>query len=133
MVPREGVADEVGRAVKDWAGESLAVVIETTGKPAALERAVEWATAGTRIVLFGVADPHAPASLSMATVLSKEITLTASSGMTNDAFAEAARLLADARLDTDGLIEEIIALEALPAALAAMTRRSGGKVLVHPS
>ena len=74
VVPREGLAEDVGRAVAGWAGESLGAVIETTGKAAALELAVAWATAGTRIVLFGVSDPQAPASLSMAAILSKEIT-----------------------------------------------------------
>ena len=49
------------------------------------------------------------------------------------AFAEASRLLADDRLDTDGLVEEIIGLDVLPGALKGMTRRSTGKVLVHPA
>jgi threonine dehydrogenase-like Zn-dependent dehydrogenase len=131
VVPRAGAADEVGRAVARWAGESLSAVIETSGKPVALERSVAWSTVGTRIVLFGVGEPHATARLSPAAVLTREIELAAAAGMTNDAFARATLLLTDSRLDTDGLVEATIGLDRVPETLQAMTRRSAGKVLVH--
>ena len=132
IVPREGDVDSITAPIRAWADGELSGVIETSGKPIAFERALIWATPRTRIVLFGVSDPHARAAIPPSMILARELVITAASGMTQPTFDAAGALLADTRLAVETLVAETVDLDNVPAALARMQHSGAGKILVQP-
>ncbi len=132
VIPRSGPAPELDAALTDWAPEGPLAVVDTSGAPETLERAVRWSAPGGRIVLFGVPDPAARACLPPSALLSKELNLLAASGMTPASFEQAEDLLRSGRLDPGPLVSEVLGLEPLPELLLSRGPRREGKVLVQP-
>lgn len=132
VVPRRGIAQEATAGLQQWAPDGVQAVIETSGVPLAIERAVDWAGPAARVVLFGVSDAEARVTLSPTTLLSQELAITAVAGMTPSSFAVAHRLLRQGNLALSSLVSDFISLDEVPAAIEAMLQGSRGKVMVKP-
>ena len=132
VVPRSGPATEVGEQIRQWAADGLQTVIDTSGSPAAIERAIDWSGAGARIVLFGVSDPEARVTLSPTVILSKETQMRAVAGMTPTAFIQAEHLLRAGRVDPRRLAAGVVELSDVPQILAEGKLLNRGKVLIRP-
>lgn len=131
-VPRQGPAHAVEAALHDWAPQGPALVIDTSGVPEAIRRAVEWAGPRGKVLLFGVSDPDAEVCLIPQTIFGKELTLLASSGMAPASFDAALAMLHDGRIDPQVLGATRISLEDLPAHLLGQGKKTDGKLLVQP-
>jgi len=132
VVPRSGPALEVDAQIQHWATDGVQTVIDTSGSPVAIERAINWAGAGARVVLFGVSDPNARISVSPRAVLDKELQLGAVAGMTPSTFRQAESLLRAGRINPSRLVADVVELIEVPRILAEGTRMNKGKVLVRP-
>jgi threonine dehydrogenase-like Zn-dependent dehydrogenase len=116
-----GTPDEISAAVRDWSGGGPQVVLDTTGDPAALERALEMVVSAGRVVVVGMSGGAAPVRSGLLPV--KEIDVLGSSCCDAADFAAAVSLVrraadAVARLITD----EFPLAEAAAAMARAMSR-----------
>jgi hypothetical protein len=82
----------------------LDLVIETAGKPAAVEGAIALARRGGRVVLLGLAGNGVKAGLPIDDVVNNDLVITASFGYTSAAWAEVAGLLRAGRIQLAPLI-----------------------------
>jgi D-arabinitol dehydrogenase (NADP+) len=130
--PRQGPAPELDAQVKSWAPEGVQAVIDTSGVPLALERAVRWTAPGARLVLFGVPAPGTQLSLDSTALFSRQLVITAAAGMTPDSFTHAFDLLKSGQIDPSRLASEMISIEDLPALLAAPDKMRIAKVFIKP-
>jgi threonine dehydrogenase-like Zn-dependent dehydrogenase len=131
QVSRSG-DDGVDRPLREIAPFGFDYVVDTTGKPQVLERALGWAGRRSTLLLFGVADPAARFQVSPALVFSQEISLAGSSGNVND-FTQALTLLQSGRIQIQPLIWRHIGLDDLPATVDLLSRPGEkGKVMIHP-
>lgn len=133
VVPRSGPVPDVDREIQRWSVGGPQTIFDTTGAPAAIERALVWAGPKARILLFGVSDPAARLNIPPSLIFSKELTLSATAGMTPDSFQEAEKLLRSRRLDTAALVSTVIDLSEIPGVLRDRGSLQAGKVLVSPS
>ena len=131
-IPRSGPAPDVDYALQHWAPDGLQAIIDTTGVPDAIQRAIQWAGPKARIHLFGVFDPAASVTLQPSLIFTKELTLSGTAGMTPASFRAAESLLRERRLDLEALVAAVIDLYAVPQVLEGRTRFPAGKVLVRP-
>ncbi len=132
VTPRQGAATEITAALKQWAPQGIPIMIDTTGLPGAIQRAIEWAPPRGKVLLFGVSDPAVHLCISPHQLFSKELTIMASSGMTPDSFEKAVSLLREKRLSPSELNAKKISLQELPAYLLGEATNPFGKVLVSP-
>jgi D-arabinitol dehydrogenase (NADP+) len=133
VVPRSGPASDVGEQIHRWAPDGLQSVLDTSGSPAAIERAIDWSGAGARIILFGVSNPDARLSLSPSVFFEKEIRLSAAAGMTPAALAQAELMLRAGRVDPRRLASAVVNLSDVPEILSEGTLFQSGKVLIRPN
>lgn len=133
VVPRQGAAGQVQVEMNSCAPEGIPVIVDTTGSPIAIQRALEWARPGGKVLLFGVSDPSATLSISPHQVFSKELSILASSGMSPDSFKMAVEMLQSGKIDPQPLISTTIDLAQLPAYLLGQVSNPGGKVVVFPA
>jgi 2-desacetyl-2-hydroxyethyl bacteriochlorophyllide A dehydrogenase len=133
VVPRSGPAPEVSEQIRKWAPDGVETVIDTSGSPQAIERAIEWSSAGARILLFGVSNPKSRLSLSPSQFFEKEIRLSAAAGMTPSSFIQAESMLRAGRVDPRRLASTVVNLNEVPSILAEATLMQNGKVLVRPN
>ena len=131
-VSRQGPAPEVGKALIEWAPHGVPTIVDTTGSPIALQRSLEWARPGGKILLFGVSEPSASLRVSPYQIFTKELTILASSGMTPTSFDSSVALLKSGRIDPHLLIAIRIDLTELPAYLLGSLPNPDGKVVVSP-
>ncbi len=132
VVPHTGAALEIDAQIRRWASEGVQTIIDTSGSPEAIERALGWAAPAGRVLLFGVPDPEARFPLHPELVFRKELHILASAGMTPPAFERAVALLRQGRLDLAGLVSEVIGLEEVPQVIHDRERLSAGKILIQP-
>jgi len=132
VIPRTGPAPQVAGQIREWAPTGPQVILETSGTVTAIERAVDWAGPGAKLVLFGVPDPAARVCLSPGVLFAKELKVIAAAGMTPLAFKQALDLLRAGRLDPRGLVAKQVDLAAVPQLFAEGTFMQSGKVLVRP-
>lgn len=132
VVSRDGETARTDEDIRDWTPEGAEVIIDTTGSPVGIERALRWSSPGGRIVLFGVPDPSAAIAVRQEVLFRKELTLQAVSGMTPTAFRSAVDLLQSGAIDPEILVSAVIGLDEVPAALQAPSRFGAGKILVQP-
>lgn len=132
VVPRQGTAHLDTADLNRWAPQGIPTIIDTTGSPAAIQRALEWTSPGGKVLLFGVSDPAALLTLSPFQVFTKELTLLASSGMSEESFAASVAMLQSGRIDPRRLISTRIELAQLPAYLRGDVPSPDGKVVVTP-
>lgn len=131
-VPRSGPAPAVEAQLEAWIPGGPPAIVDTSGAAAAIERAAGWAGPRGRIVLFGVSSPEARISLSPAAVYARELTLTATAGMTPETIRRAETLLRSGELSLAGLASHTVGLDELPGVLLDKRARAAGKVLVAP-
>jgi threonine dehydrogenase-like Zn-dependent dehydrogenase len=119
---------QAGDAVGDLDGAPL--VLECSGRPEAVQQAIDLARPGGRVVLLGIA--LAEIAVVPALWITREITVMGSINSRFEDFDEALRLLA-ARPEVAGIVTRRIALEEVPATFEALLRPSGvGKVVIDP-
>lgn len=129
--PRSGEAAEAARELRAWAPDGPAAVIDTSGAPEAIRRAVEWAGPRAKVLLFGVSGPAATACIAPHHLFSKELTLQASSGMSPASFDAALDLLRSGRINLQAQETVTIGLEDLPAQLLGKAGPAFAKLLVR--
>jgi D-arabinitol dehydrogenase (NADP+) len=132
VIPRQGHVPGLVDALEKWAPEGIPLIVDTSGAPEAIRRAVEWVAPGGKVLMFGVTAPDDGLCVPVQKFFSKEVTLLASSGMSPAAFETAVHFLREGRMDPSRFVSEIIGLEDLPAHLLGQTLKTNGKVLVHP-
>jgi threonine dehydrogenase-like Zn-dependent dehydrogenase len=112
-----GADDDLGAAVREWAGvEGPEVVIEATGVPALVQRSVELVSHAGRVVVVGLSADHAPVRVGDLPL--KEIDLLGVSCCGADEFAAAVELVGRRRDAAAGLVTHEFALEQAPEAIA---------------
>jgi threonine dehydrogenase-like Zn-dependent dehydrogenase len=110
--------------------DGVPLVLECSGRPEAIQQAIDLAGPGGRVVLLGIA--VAEVTVIPVFWITREITVTGSINSQLEDFDEALRLLA-ARPDVAGIITRRIALEEVPATFESLLRPSGvGKVVIDP-
>ena len=126
----EAAADVVG---EHTGGLGADAVYECVGGGDALAAAVDLARRGGSVCMIGLAD--ATVSISPATWLRKEITVTAALGYLHHEFGSAMDMLADGRIRVDALHTSTTKTEGLAAVLddLASGRSEQMKVLVNPN
>jgi len=134
QVSRDGVGDDADAALDHVAPLGFDLVFDTTGKSAALARALRWVGRSGTIIFFGVSDPADQLTLEPALVMEKEITLRGYAGSTPESFDRAVALMRTGRLNTAPLIWRRVTLAELPATVQALTQPGEkGKVFVYPN
>jgi len=106
------------------------VVLECSGRPEAIQQALDLALPGGRVVLLGIA----VAEISLVPVfwITREITVTGSINSQFGDFEEALRLLA-ARPEVGSIVTTRIGLAQVPAAFLELLHPAGlGKVVIDP-
>jgi threonine dehydrogenase-like Zn-dependent dehydrogenase len=106
------------------------VVLECSGRPEAIQQAIDLASPGGRVALLGIA----VAEVTVVPVfwITREITVSGSINSRQDDFEEALRLLG-ARPEVARIVTRRIALEEVPATFEALLHPSGvGKVVIDP-
>jgi 2-desacetyl-2-hydroxyethyl bacteriochlorophyllide A dehydrogenase len=130
-VPRSGSSAEVSDAIKSWAPDGIQFVIDTTGVPIAIERAILWAGPKAEILLFGVSDPTLKVSFNPAHFFEKELSLTASSGSTQSSFKVSHDLLASGKIDITPLVGKIITLSEIEREFDSLVQKSSAKIIIQ--
>jgi L-gulonate 5-dehydrogenase len=111
-----GADDELGAAVREWAGaDGPEVVVEATGVPALVQRAVELVSHAGRVVVVGLSADHAPVRVGDLPL--KEIDVLGVSCCGADEFAAAVDLVGRRRDVAAGLVTHEFPLEQAPAAI----------------
>jgi threonine dehydrogenase-like Zn-dependent dehydrogenase len=112
----------------DLAGAS--VVLECSGRPEAIQQAIDLASSGGRVGLLGIA--VAEVTVIPVFWVTREITITGSINSQLPDFEEALRLLA-ARPEVSRIVTRRVALEEVPATFQELLDPSGvGKVVIDP-
>jgi len=106
------------------------VVLECSGRPEAIQQAIDLASPGGRVALLGIA--VAEVTVIPVFWITREITVSGSINSRQDDFEEALRLLA-ARPEVARIVTRRIALGEVPATFEALLHPSGvGKVVIDP-
>jgi threonine dehydrogenase-like Zn-dependent dehydrogenase len=135
-VRRELASDLGAAAVFPRASDARAevdgapLVLECSGRPEAIQQAIDLARPGGRVALLGIA--VAEVTVIPVFWITREITVGGSINSRLEDFDEALRLLA-ARPETARIVTRRIALEEVPATFEALLHPAGvGKVVVDP-
>lgn len=128
-IPRNGPTPDIDSEIAAWSDGGPALLVDTSGQSAAIERLIQWAGPKATILLFGVTPPDAQIAVSPATIFSRELTLTAAAGMTTRAFDAAFQMLRSDVLSLDVLVRRRVGLEAVPLLLP---RLPSGKIIITP-
>lgn len=106
------------------------VVLECSGRPEAIQQAIDLASPGGRVCLLGIA--VAEVTVIPVFWITREITVTGSINSQVEDFEEALRLLA-ARPEVGAIVTRRVPLDEVPATFEALLHPSGvGKVVVDP-
>jgi L-iditol 2-dehydrogenase len=119
-------------AVSAAAGGDVRCVIEATGRPEAWEQAMAVAGKGATVVFFGGCAPGTSVRLDTQRVHYQELRLLGVFHHTPELFRRAVALLVDGALDPSPLVTHEMGLDAVPGALALMSRGEALKVLIRP-
>ena len=112
-----GGGDDLGAAVREWAGdEGPEVVVEATGVPGLVQRAVELVAHAGRVVVVGLSADHTP--MRVGDLPLKEIDVLGVSCCGADEFAAAVELVGRRRDVAAGLVTHEFPLERAPEAIA---------------
>jgi threonine dehydrogenase-like Zn-dependent dehydrogenase len=133
VVPRSGNTTELDKKICAWASEGLPVVIDTSGSPAAIARAFNWAGPAGHVLIFGVSDPEAEFFIRPELIFGKELKIQAAAGMTPDSFETAIDLLRSRKVDPTGLVSAVIRLAEVPQVIEDGSLLRMGKVIIQPN
>ena len=110
--------------------EGAPVVLECSGRPEAIQQAIDLASPGGRVALLGIA--VAEVTVIPVFWITREITVSGSINSRQDDFDEALRLLA-ARPEVASIVTRRVGLAEVPATFEALLHPAGvGKVVVDP-
>jgi 2-desacetyl-2-hydroxyethyl bacteriochlorophyllide A dehydrogenase len=132
VVPRKGNTLQVDRYIRDWSKTGPQVVIDTTGHPEAVERALDWAGLAGKVVLFGVSDPASKIRIQLEDIFNKELDIQAIVGMTPNSFQSAYHLLQSRAVDPLSQATVHISLDQVPQSLEDRALLGIGKVIILP-
>jgi 2-desacetyl-2-hydroxyethyl bacteriochlorophyllide A dehydrogenase len=122
--------EDLGAAVRDHTdGLGADVVFEAVGHPRTIEAAIAVAAPGATVVVVGVADAAAQASLTPQDLFFRELTIRGTKGPTF-AVERAIRWLS--RLDLSPLLTHEFPLTEVDAAMRLGLSGDAGKILLHP-
>lgn len=119
-------------SLSDEAGE-FDLVVEAAGAASAVERALDLARRGGRVVLLGLAGNDVRAAFPVDDVVNNDLLIAASFGYTSAAFGEVAELLTSGQLHLDPLITHRFPLEKFADAYQVLRSGTGvrGKVMLE--
>ncbi len=120
--------EDVG-AVLNANSENIGCVIECAGTVRTIEQAIKYAGKGATVMMFGLVAPEATATIKPYEIFQKEITLT-SSFINPYTFDRAIEVLALGKVQTDGIITDIIPLAEINKVFEDVSFRRRGKVLI---
>src|SRR5262249_7823373 len=124
----EPVFERASDARADLDGAPL--VLECSGRPEAIQQAIDLARPGGRVGLLGIA--VAEVAVIPVSWITREITVTGSINSRLEDFEEALRLLA-ARPEVGAIVTTRICLDEVPATFEALLPPAGvGKVVIDP-
>lgn len=126
-VPREGATPDTDTRIAAWSDSGPALLIDTSGQATAIERLLRWAGPRATLLLFGVSAPDVQVRVTPAALFARELHLTASAGMTPQAFEAAFQMLP--KLTLEPLISARVGLDAVPELFQKMPV---GKVIITP-
>lgn len=126
-------AEDVKQAVADLGLSSVDCVIECVGRAGTMETAIDIASRGATVVLFGLTAPDTEIRIKpLEQVFRKELTITSS--FVNPLVTERViDLLAGGRLNLDEVITDVIPLEDSIKIFTDNTYRTHGKIIVVPN
>jgi (R,R)-butanediol dehydrogenase / meso-butanediol dehydrogenase / diacetyl reductase len=125
-------ADAVFAAARDVRAEvdGAPVVLECSGRPEAIQQAIDLASPGGRVGLLGIA--VAEVTVIPVFWITREVTVSGSINSRTEDFDQALELLA-ARPEVGRIVTRRVALREVPATFEALLHPSGvGKVLIDP-
>ncbi len=111
-------------------GQMADVVIEATGNPHVLQKVVESAGKGARVILIGIF--HEMTGFEPSQIVRKELNVQGSFCYNWDDFAASLRLLARGRVTTRHVITHILPLTKIDEALNLIKARQAIKVILKP-
>lgn len=123
--------DEVAASCRSALGGSPPVVVECSGKPGVIDQAMTIAAVDGRIGVVGAC--MSPDTVFPFTGLRKELDLRFAIYYDREDFADTLRALDDGSLVVEGIVCDVVDLDALPATFAdLLTGAEAGKVVVVP-
>ncbi len=123
--------DPVG-AIRAAAGGSVRCAIDATGRPEVWEQGVAAVDKGGTVVFFGGCAPGTTIRVDTRRLHYEELRLLGVFHHTPALIRRAVRLLVEGDVDPTPLVTHAMGLEAVPEALALMSRGEALKVLIHP-
>lgn len=124
--------ENVSKALHAAGIVSVERVLECVGFPSTVEMALEVASPGAVVVLFGLGDDSKPVTMNHASFIKKDLDLRASF-LNPCTTRRALEILAGGQLNVDAMISKVIDLEDLPQELDERTWSRKGKVIVKVS
>jgi D-arabinitol dehydrogenase (NADP+) len=131
VVPRKGKTLQVDRYIHDWSQLGPQVVIDTTGNPLIIKRALRWVCPAGQVLLFGVSDPASRMMIQPEIIFRKELNIQAVVGMTPASFQSAYNLLQSHTVDPSAQATVYIDLDQLPQSLVDQSVNKKAKVIVR--
>jgi threonine dehydrogenase-like Zn-dependent dehydrogenase len=131
VVPRKGNTLRVDRQIHEWSLVGPQVVIDTTGNPEAIKRALQWVGLAGQVILFGVPDPASRMIIQPEIIFKKELNIQAVVGMTTASFHSAFNLLQSHTIDPSAQATVYIDLDQLPQNLEDQSLNKKAKVIVR--
>ena len=123
---------DVKKAISDADIVSVDTVIECVGRTATMEQAVDIASRGATVLLFGLTPPNSYIKVKpLEQVFRKELTIT-SSFINPLVMQRAIDLLASGKIDLDTVITDRIPLDDAIEVFADDSYRKHGKILIIP-
>ena len=113
-------------------GRGVDVAVDATGRPEVWEQAVKATGRGGTVLFFGGCAPGTSIQLDTRQVHYEELTLVGAFHHTPDLVRRAVEVIESGAVVPDGLLTHRMPLEAVPDALALMTKGEALKVLIEP-
>jgi L-iditol 2-dehydrogenase len=129
----DATAGDVLATLRDaTGGRGVDVAMDATGRPEVWEDAVKATGRGGTVLFFGGCAPGTSITLDTRRVHYEELTLVGAFHHTPELIRRAIELIATGAVAPDGLLTHRMPLEAVPDALALMTKGEALKVLIEP-
>ena len=123
--------DDVRAAMRARCGRAPSLVFDAAGGAQGVQRCIDLAGAGGRIVV--VAMHAAPSPVATMSAFLKELTLVFAKAYTVLEFREALGLLASGAVDPAPMVTRTVGFADFPAAFGALATGGGGKLLLDPT
>lgn len=124
-------ADAVAASISDLEKDKWDVVVDATGAVPAIREGLSVIERGGSFLQIGVSDPHAKVEVSPYEIFARELKIVGSL-TTEGNFSEAVRLIASGQVETDLIVGEPQALEAVGELLSTPKKARSPKMVVSP-